>query len=101
MSGTQRPWKTVERGSALEIHAFREGVEIQRVAVVSGDSLARENADLIVTAVNDALPLLELIVAEWDQYFDAEGPMPEGGYRWSSQTAAELIERARKIGGAT
>ncbi len=55
---------------------------------------AEANARLIAAAPT-IHEILRKIVAEWDQSFDAEGPEPDGGYRWSSQTAADLIDKAR------
>lgn len=35
------------------------------------------------------------LIADWDDHFDAEGPLEDGRYRWSSAIAAEQIEALR------
>ena len=58
--------------------------------------LVDRNAELRVR--NERLSdLVRRMISEWDQYFDAEGPLlPDGDYRWSSQTAAGIIEEMRR-----
>lgn len=68
----------------------------QYIARVCYPEMAR-TCDRHVIEKEQLCAILTKIVNEWDQYFDAEGPLPDGGYRWSSITAADAIEEAKRL----